>query len=247
MKKISLLCLCVVILAAALPIQADSSSSGIQREKDVQPTLRTEIVKVKYIRPSQARNVLRVYLSRYGDIIFDENLQILTIRDEDAIVEKILQVLKQIDVKPVDILFTVDLVLGGSDESMEGADVKSDPLIRELRKILKYAVYKRLDSTVVRVQENRHHEQRIGKGDISLVLSLSPRYIKEDSAEILQVKIHLQHERPAKAGVGPGPRHVSLLSTSLSMKSGERQVVGVSKLDGGDDGLILILSGKVIK
>ncbi|MFC2156395.1 secretin N-terminal domain-containing protein [Acidobacteriota bacterium] len=246
MKKITILFLFVLLLFGTLPIQADSSSSSIQKEKDVQLSLRTEIVKVKYIRPSQARNVLRVYLSRNGDIIFDDNLQILTIRDEDAIVEKMLQVLKQIDIKPVDIMFTVDLVLGGSDESIEGGSVKSDPLIRELSKVLKYAVYKRLDSTVIRVQENRHHEQRIGKGNISLVLSLRPRYIKEDSDEILQVEIHLVHDRRLPQAAKESGR-ISLLSTSLSMKSGERQVVGVSKLDGGDDALILILSGKVIK
>ncbi|NIN93016.1 hypothetical protein GTO36_08580, partial [bacterium] len=38
-----------------------------------------------------------------------------------------------------------------------------------------------------------------------------------------------------------------LIGTTLTVKSGERTVVGVSKLDGGDKALILILSGKVIK
>ncbi len=33
----------------------------------------------------------------------------------------------------------------------------------------------------------------------------------------------------------------------MTIKSGEKTVVGVSKLDGGDKGLILILSAKVIK
>ena len=34
---------------------------------------------------------------------------------------------------------------------------------------------------------------------------------------------------------------------SLTFKSGEKTVVGVSKMDGGDKGLILIISGKEIK
>jgi len=37
-----------------------------------------------------------------------------------------------------------------------------------------------------------------------------------------------------------------LLRSHLNLKSGERAVVGVSRLDGGEKGLILIVSGKVI-
>ncbi len=38
-----------------------------------------------------------------------------------------------------------------------------------------------------------------------------------------------------------------LISTTFTLKSGDKTVVGVSKMDGGDIGLILIISGKVIK
>jgi hypothetical protein len=37
-----------------------------------------------------------------------------------------------------------------------------------------------------------------------------------------------------------------LIESTLNIKSGDRTVVGVSKLDGGGQGLILIISGKVI-
>ena len=40
---------------------------------------------------------------------------------------------------------------------------------------------------------------------------------------------------------------LTLIDTTLHLKSGERTVVGVSKLDNGGKALILILSGKVIK
>ncbi len=38
-----------------------------------------------------------------------------------------------------------------------------------------------------------------------------------------------------------------LLQTSLSLKDEEHSVVGVSKLNGGDTALILVIEGKVIK
>jgi RNA polymerase sigma factor (sigma-70 family) len=42
-------------------------------------------------------------------------------------------------------------------------------------------------------------------------------------------------------------RETNLIRSNLTIKSGEKTVVGVSKMDGGDKGLILIISGKVIK
>jgi hypothetical protein len=43
------------------------------------------------------------------------------------------------------------------------------------------------------------------------------------------------------------PTSKDLIRSFLNIKSGDRTVVGVSKLDGGDKGLILIISGKVVE
>ena len=40
---------------------------------------------------------------------------------------------------------------------------------------------------------------------------------------------------------------VTLIESALNIKSGDRTVVGVSKLDGGDKGLILIISAKIVE
>jgi hypothetical protein len=40
---------------------------------------------------------------------------------------------------------------------------------------------------------------------------------------------------------------VSLIESTLNIKSGDRTVVGVSKLEGGDKGLILIISAKIVE
>jgi hypothetical protein len=37
-----------------------------------------------------------------------------------------------------------------------------------------------------------------------------------------------------------------LIATTLNIKSGDKTVVGVSKLDGGGKGLILIISGEIV-
>jgi hypothetical protein len=40
---------------------------------------------------------------------------------------------------------------------------------------------------------------------------------------------------------------MTLLTSNFTMKSGDKTVVGVSKLDGGDKGLILIITGKIVR
>jgi hypothetical protein len=42
------------------------------------------------------------------------------------------------------------------------------------------------------------------------------------------------------------PVVLTLIESALNIKSGDRTVVGVSKLDGGDKGLILIISAKIV-
>jgi hypothetical protein len=118
-------------------------------------------------------------------------------------------------------------------------------VIKELNSLLKYKSFKRLDSSIIKVQDNTSSSQRIGGSDISLQLEIRPRFIKEEKAEAVLVELGLSQ---SKGLTSEGKeRTYTLLRTTLTLKSGERTVVGVSKLDGGDKALILIISGKVIK
>jgi hypothetical protein len=61
----------------------------------------------------------------------------------------------------------------------------------------------------------------------------------------MRIDKEAQPMAPVQPAANP-VRATTLIETQLTMKSGEKTVVGVSKLNGGDKGLILILSGKVI-
>jgi len=155
--------------------------------------------------------------------------------------------LKEIDVKPVDLQFNVELILGSMklDEKKDlDKELMSDPVIKELRNLLKYRSFKRLDYTIIKIQDNSSSSQRMGSGEISLRLQMRPRYIKEEKVDTFQVELELRQQR----GINREGKEITtvLIETTLTLKSGERTVVGVSKLDGGDKALILIISGKVI-
>jgi len=221
------------------------------------PKLQNKIVEVNYIDANRALGLLRQYMSSYGKIHQIEGTNKVIIEDTPEIVEKILAILKDVDVKPVDLQFNVDLLLGSTDENAKGElgkELKNDPVLKELQNLLKYKAFRILDSSILKVQDNNRSSHRIGGKGINLRLELNPRYVEDSNGGTFQVELRLSQYQ----GFRPdgNERSLILTSTSLTLKSGEKQVVGISNLsyvpseaasEDEDTALILILSGKVIK
>ena len=250
-KSIGILLLLVLLCGSAMTAFASES-------QEPRPELRKELVKLKYIKARQVYDLLLGYQSGYGRIRINDELNVVTIQDTTEIVEKMLSVVNEIDVKPVDILFTVDLVVGSFGEELEEVKVvgkkttdkelESDPLMKEMRRYMNFKTLNRIGSALMRIQDGRYSEQIIGGSDMEFKLSIAPRYVKEEKGDTFQVSIDLRHDRVKKVLDGfQTEKNVHLIETSLNLRSGEKTIVGVSKLDGGDKALILVISGKVIK
>ncbi len=251
-KSIGILCVFFILTGITLNLHA----LGQQKR----PELKKEFVKLKYAEAEDVHKVLLSFKSMYGRITSNHDLNVITIQDIPEIVDKMLLLIKDIDVKPVDLLITVDLILGsmGMERSPELAGLmsgqpskkklESDPLIKELKSVLGYTHYNRIDSSFIRIQDDRYSELKLGGQGLDLRLRLEPRYVKEEKRDTFQLELRLvQHISEGVELVDQREKSVVLIRTTLTVKSGERTVVGVSKLDGGDKALILIISGKVIK
>jgi hypothetical protein len=223
-----------------------------------QPELRKELVKLKYVRARQIYELLMGYQSGYGRIRINDELNIITIQDTAEIVEKMLSVVQEIDVKPVDILFTVELVVGSFEEELEevkrvrkkasSEGLESDPLMKEMKRVMSFKTLNKIGSALMRVRDNSYSEQIIGGSGYEFKLALTPRYVKEEQADTFQVNIDLRHDRVVNLGaLKQTEKNVHLIETAFTLRSGEKTIVGVSKLDGGDKALILVISGKIIK
>lgn len=221
-------------------------------QKTEQPVLRKEVVKVNYIDVRSVVGILNPYTSRNGRIQVVRESNMLIVEDIPEMVDKILSILKEIDIKPLDLQFTVDLIMGSMSGDTSGDRVrakpteklKSDPLIRELSRVLAYESFLKLDSTLIKVQDNSRSTQRMGGEGLTFRLDMQPRFIKEEDDEFIRVELSLAKDSYKNDG---SLISLTLINTTISLKSGERSVVGVSKLNGGDQALILILSGKVLK
>jgi hypothetical protein len=236
--------------AVAVAILFIFTCLGMAQES--RPKMRQEIVKLKYIKNNQILSVLYTFLSREGRINPNPESGLITISDYPENVEKILSVIREFDVKPADLQFTIQLVLGSaSGEDRSDDSVRDDPVIRELKQLLRYKSFSLLDTSFVRAIDQESSEVTMGK-DADLKLELRPKYIKEDKEDLIQVEARLSKKGSSNFVPGapnaPGAWPATVLLTSnFTMKSGEKTVVGVSKMDGGDKGLILIISGKIVK
>lgn len=247
MKTTIIFCLILFLMAGVIPTldaQQDNAASDVKKE----------IIKVNYIDARSAYSILMPYMSRNGKLQLVRESNMLIIEDIPEIVDKVLSILKEIDIKPLDLQFTVDLIMGVSSSSQTDMStssgmstdkkIKSDPVIKELSNLLTYDTFKRLDSTLINVQDNSRSTQMLGGGGMSFRLDLQPRYIKEEKGDSIRVELSLSSRQYKSDG---SPLSLTLIDTTISLQNGERSVVGVSKLNGGNNALILILSGTVKK
>jgi hypothetical protein len=251
-KLIGVLCVFFLLTGITLDLYA------LQEKR--KPELKKEFVKLKYADADEVHKVLRSFQSPYGRITSNDDLNVITIQDTPEIVDKMLMLIKDIDAKPVDLLITVDLILGsmglvelpeiaGLIKEKQSKKLESDPIIKELKSVLGYTDYNRIDSSFIRIQDDRYSNLKLGGHGLDLSLRLEPRYIREEKGDTFQLELRLiQHTSAIKTDrIERDEKETILIGTTLTVKSGERTVVGVSKLDGGNRALILIISGKVIK
>jgi hypothetical protein len=214
--------------------------------------MRQEIVKLKYIDQDDLIKVLVTFASPGGRMSPSTKSGVFTVSDFPENVEKILAVIRELDVKPADIQFTVQLILASTEEEQGKSNdlIKDDPLIMELRSLLNFKFFYPLDSSYIRALDREYSEVTMGR-EAELRLALQPKYIKEEKEDLIQVEARLQKIIPAVPAPGATQTQnpytsITLLTSNFTMKSGEKTVVGVSKLDGGGKGLILIIIGKII-
>ncbi len=257
MKKtmIALVALGFALTIVTPALAEDPAAAPAQAQREEAKNLRKELVRLKYVRADQIVGLLRAYTSRDGFITSQNALPfVLTVADTPENFDKVLAVIRELDVKPADVQYTVQLVLGSETDAATDADLKNDPIVKELGKFLRYKGYTLLDATLVRTVNRDNAEVKFGpKAEFELVLR--PEVAGDAKAPLIKTEIRLRQIMRAATSVIKEGKEVpagspievrTLIESALNVKSGDRTVVGVSKLDGGDKGLILIISAKIV-
>lgn len=215
------------------------------------------MVKLRFVKAKDIQPLLYGFVSPYARIHVTENLpQVLTLADLPENVDKMLAAIKEIDVKPSDFLFTVQLILASESEEKIDPHLQADPIIKELRKLLRYRGFTLMDSALIRAMDAEFSSIIIGDA-AQFSLEIQGKAVRGQAPDVIQTDIRLRQIKE-KMTAHPAPQDKSprvfwanvdkgLLRSHLNVRSGERSVVGVSRLDGGEKGLILVISGKVVE
>jgi len=255
-KRMIVLLALAFVLAAVMPALAEDPAPAAGQQNIEAKNLRKEIVKLKYVRAQDIQQVLYAFVGQYGRLQFNPSLpSVIAVSDTPENVDKILAAIREIDVKPADVLYTVQLVMGSEADAATDADLKNDLVIKELGKLLRYKGYTLLDATMVRTVNLENSEVQFGpKADFQL--ALRPEATGDARMPVIKTQVRLRQTvrglvktKPegAETPQGQVTNAVTLIESTLNIKSGDRTVVGVSKLDGGDKGLILIISAKIVE
>jgi hypothetical protein len=237
----------VVFLVCAFSL-AFAAENAAQFKEAAPPAIKKELVKLKFVTGNDIIPLIQPFLVdlRYERINMDSSKKILTLSATPENIELMKQVIREVDVKPADLLFTVQLILGSETEAGSADPIQNDPLIKELRGLLRYKSYTLLDSSMVRVVNKENAEVVLGP-KAEFEFALRPEVSGDTKAPVVKTQVRLRKVELLGSSQGkPITNVATLIESTLNIKSGERTVVGVSKLDGGDKGLILIISGKII-
>ncbi len=245
-KGLALFLACALSLGFAVTVLA-AEDAAQAKEETPRPAVKKELVRLKFVSGTDILALIQSLMDpRYERVSMDQSRRILTLMATPENIEMAKQVVREVDVKPADLLFTVQLVLGSETEAAGADPIQNDPLIRELRGLLRYKSYTLLDSSLVRVVNRENAEVVIGP-KAEFEFSLRPEVAGDAKAPVIRTQFNLRQKTVRLVTGKEAAASVSdLISSTLNIKSGERTVVGVSKLDGGDKGLILIISGKVV-
>lgn len=245
MRGTILLTMMLTLLCAPL-IPAGTAQAGNEKSSHDTPELQRELVHLQHIRPHDAERVLRSFCSKYGNLDSNESLGTLTIVDQPALVEKMLEVLADIDVPRQGWSFQIQLITAQDDPS-QPADTsaldKMPEVADELLALFQYNIWQELDSAVIKVTDGTEAELRVS-GDKGFHVRIEPHARGENTVE---VEFHLY--RP-KTIVNDGSTTVlfdTVVETTFETRPGETTVVGASKLNGDDRALITIVKTEPIE
>lgn len=232
MKKIMMILMIMLMVLGSNLAFADT-------QKSEKPEMKIVTIKINHLNAKEVARIIAPYAGPWGRIREVESSNSVIIQGSAETIQKLTGIIKTIDIRKKDLLFTFDLILGERGTKIKTPvpdELKSDPLFKELKSLLNFDSFKKLDASFMRIQDSTASTQQIYGG---LRVEMYPRVAGK------QINIELSIYR--RTGMAGGKHTIErLLSTSLSITDGERTVVGVSKLNGGDKSLIIILKGKIL-
>lgn len=211
---------------------------------EVQDSFARETVVLKYADGRALEQLLRPYLTKRGEVRYEQRTRAITLVDEKPVVEVMRKMIERFDVKPRQIQFVLRLVQ--AEQAAKPAPVPEEirPVVKQIQEVLRYNQFKVVDQAFLAIEANRESKLQVG-GEHGYQVELETEMV-EGQADSVRLRFHLYRPEMIRE---PGKevlnlRH-TLVATTVELKDGETAVLGASKINGDGKALITVVSMKL--
>ncbi len=218
---------------------------GQEKKSEDTGKIVSKIIPVHYVNVNQLRNMLSVPAVQ---INANSEMHALVVSGTADAVAMLEEMAKKLDVAPPphpDIELTVYLVFGSPQGKGDEIPAELASTIKQLHGSFAYKSYRMADSFVVRGRDGEGGSTSgviAGSADAAATYGLSYEHatVSGDSPRVIRIdKLHL--------GLRVKSTFDSGLNTSIDVREGQKAVVGKSNMNGSDEALILVVTGKVVE
>jgi len=207
------------------------------------PPTEKRIFQARYADARDLANVLGVFGYH---IEANRDLHVLAVSAPHDVMAAIEDAIKRLDVPaaaPKDVDLIVYLVLASQQpDGSGGIPVELQPVANELKGVLSFKSFRMLDSILLRTQPGNKATTSgvIGGADKTLYdFTVNPSTVTEDPKGRLIRLDNLALNLHLPGGTGAG------IHTEITVREGQKVVVGKSNMGGTDQALILVVTAKV--
>ena len=207
------------------------------------PPTEKRIFQARYADARDLANVLGVFGYH---IEANRDLHVLAVSAPHDVMAAIEDAIKRLDVPaaaPKDVDLIVYLVLASQQpDGSGGVPAELQPVANELKGVLSFKSFRMLDTILLRTQPGNKATASgvIGGSDKTLYdFTVNPSTVTEDSKGRLIRLDNLALNLHMPGGTGAG------IHTEITVREGQKVVVGKSNMGGADQALILVVTAKV--
>jgi hypothetical protein len=272
-----LICCAPSVIALAQSSTGQEPAQKPEQKRDDKVTVPIErkfsvkLFEIKHRSPSSLRNALYVLGSGSGgsEMVANDQLRTLTIRDFPENIGAVEEALKRLDVpeqSPISLEFRLHLISASMTPSEKSQFPKNlEPVLTQLRSTLRFTNYRYISSAMNRVSDGGQLESSGVTGslfplpsNITNTAEIPTLYqykvqslkLKQDATgkETLQIdNFRFGVSVPIKiSGSGTQYRDIGI-NTPLTLREGEMAVVGTANISGSDEAIIVVVSVHKVK
>ena len=219
----------------------------------------TKVVEIHYSDRSRLENLIP--LSKSVVTRFDPAGKFVVFQGDAKIVESLEEVLKKIDVPPLNIEFTLELI-SGSKNPGKASDIPAglNGVAKEMKNLFGFQALTLIDTVTMRTQEGKdtfangpfpspNTEPNAPKGNYSIEVKQSAANGTKGSRLVRIGSLRFNGKIPILTGSGGTQYQFNEMgiSTGLDVKEGQRVVVGKVGMDSSSNPFFLVVSCKVVE